>query len=66
MNSAPRNCEACRWWSEMLAASTGAGNVKALCLSATSPHAGRWMVGRGSCDQFQAGAPVDAPAGAAS
>lgn len=59
-------CKDCRYWSDMIArvvagATNPRGDIEAICLGAVSPHAGRYTVGRDTCDDFRAGEPVDAP-----
>lgn len=43
-----RNCNGCRFWSEMIAQANG-GGVEALCLSDVSPLSGKYTPGWGIC-----------------
>ena len=37
------NCGTCRYWSEMIACSSGGKPIEALCLSDTGPYANRMV-----------------------
>lgn len=55
-----RDCEGCRYWSEMLAqAGAGTenprGDVEAMCLVAGGPHSHRYTVATDTCDHWAAG-----------
>lgn len=45
---APRSCENCRYWSEMIARSDGA-TMTALCLAPSGPYRSRYMSGSKVC-----------------
>lgn len=60
--TALRQCEGCRFWSEMVAwAKTGSSEIEALCLHTESPQYGR--MARNGCDERSPGLPIDAPRG---
>ncbi len=61
---ATRNCKGCRNWSEMLASFDG-GGLRAACLSATSPNAGKMTLGFKSCESWEEGSlgAIDSPGG---
>lgn len=52
---ATRNCEGCRFWSEMLAMAEGGGPVQAMCLCHSGPKRGKYMTGRNSCPEWKSG-----------
>ena len=54
-----KTCKDCKWWSEVLARSTDAGNVEAMCLNKESPKNGQYSIL--GCDYREEGWPVDAP-----
>jgi hypothetical protein len=53
------DCDGCKFWSEMVAASIGCEPMKAMCLNSES-HRYQKMVNSG-CDKYEAGRPVDDP-----
>lgn len=59
-----QNCHGCRYWSELIAQSRGAG-IEALCLNPQSANSGKYMSDRKSCDQWEEGSlgAVDSPEG---
>ena len=50
-----RNCKGCRYWSEMVAQSSGGGPVQALCLSQTSTDPGPYMAPGRTCTEWASG-----------
>lgn len=69
MSTEKQSCGSCRYWSEMIArAGAGttnpAGDVEALCLSATSSESGKYKVAGDRCDAWASNelhGAVDAP-----
>lgn len=52
-----RNCDGCRYWSDMIARAGGGttnpfGDVEALCLAAAGPHAGKYTTAEWTCTAF--------------
>jgi len=54
-----RDCDGCKYWSELCAESIGCGPIVALCLCSDSPHYSR-MVNDG-CEHFVYGKSIDCP-----
>ncbi len=50
-----RDCNGCRYWSEMIAQSIGGAPVQALCLSPTSPRRLQYLSGTQSCTDWASG-----------
>lgn len=64
MRKPSRNCEGCRFWSEMIAEAAPAG-VRALCLNDASGSFSTYTYGPDRCDQWQEGSlgAIDQPGG---
>lgn len=60
---ATRDCNGCRFWSEVVAQAVGGRPVEALCLSRTGPRAGKYTAGADACEAWKPGhhGPVDEP-----
>lgn len=58
-----KNCDSCRFWSEMCAQSFGCGPIEALCLSADGPSKGKFVRANHTCDRWKSGhlGAVDSP-----
>lgn len=52
---ADETCDDCRNWSEMIAQSTGGGDVEAMCLSERGPRKMTYTKGHESCAGFKGG-----------
>lgn len=50
-----RDCNGCRFWSEMVAQALGGRPVEALCLSGDGPLAGKYTSGRQTCTAWKSG-----------
>jgi hypothetical protein len=50
-----RNCEGCKFWSEMVAESIGGGPLEALCLNQDGKYSGEFTPGYVSCDKWESG-----------
>ncbi len=50
-----KDCNGCRFWSEMIAKAEGGGPVEALCLSDTGPNKGKYVSGRATCEAWASG-----------
>lgn len=50
-----RDCNGCRFWSEMIAQSIGGALVEAYCLSGDGPLAGKYTRGRQTCSAWKSG-----------
>lgn len=51
MRTPGRNCEGCRYWSEMIAKS-GPREVEAMCLAEGGPFKGKYTEGSKTCDAY--------------
>lgn len=50
-----RDCNGCRFWSEMIARALGRG-VEAMCLAGEgTPYGGKYTIGRQTCDAWKSG-----------
>jgi len=60
-----RDCEGCRFWSEMVAQAIGGGPIQALCINGKSPLSGKYTTKRMTCEAWQEGSlgAVDQPGG---
>ena len=60
-----RTCKGCRFWSEMVAKSTGGGPVQAMCLNPVSPMRNEYMSPNRTCPEWKNGGlgAVDQPGG---
>lgn len=52
-----RNCDGCRYWSDMIARAGGGttnsfGDTEALCLAAAGPHSGKYTTESWTCTAF--------------
>lgn len=45
-------CDSCRYWSDLIARSTGRGKIEAVCLSASSTFSGKYRRGVNHCARF--------------
>lgn len=50
-----RDCNGCRYWSEMVAQAIGGGGVQALCLSGDGQLAGKYTYGHQTCAVWKSG-----------
>lgn len=50
-----KNCNGCRFWSEMLAKAEGGGGVQAMCLAESGPFKGKYTFGSQKCDSWKSG-----------
>lgn len=59
---APRACDNCRYWSEMVARSEG-GSIQALCLNPSGPKRHRFTAGASACPAWASAhlGVIDAP-----
>jgi hypothetical protein len=57
-----KDCKGCRYWSEMIAKSEGAG-VAAMCINIKSDRSGKYTLGLEVCDEFKTGqyGAIDSP-----
>ena len=53
-----KDCNGCRFWSEMIAQAIGGGGVQALCLSdnEAAPNRSKYTYGRDTCSFWKEGA----------
>jgi hypothetical protein len=49
-----KSCKTCRFWSELIAASSSQG-ITALCLNLNSPHHQKWTLGEHHCLKWGSG-----------
>ena len=49
-----KNCKGCRFWSEMIARSQGAG-IAAYCLSDSGERKGKYTLGYETCSSYKSG-----------
>ena len=58
---ASRNCDACKYYSDLDAHASDGGAIVALCLSDQSEHRGKYRRAEAGCDWFSRGEPIDLP-----
>ena len=54
-----RDCDGCRYWSELCAMSLGCGPIEALCLNVKSPKYNRMV--KNGCSEYIVGRSIDDP-----
>ena len=58
---APRNCDACKFYSDQDCRVSRGGAIVARCLSPLSSFSDRYRRGEWGCDWFARGEPIDLP-----